>query len=182
MVNKGKMISRRQFLRADFSSRRSMLRPPWALAEAQFLSQCDGCARCAEACPTHVVSLVNRYPQIDFLSGECTFCKRCAETCPTGALQRPVAEHAPWTIAAQVSNDCLAHEGVMCLVCKEYCDARAISFPPKLGHTAIPVVDAGRCTGCGACVAPCPTRAISMYQAREQFMNQVNPIKEAVCT
>jgi len=176
------MVSRRQFLRADFSSRRSALRPPWSMAEEPFLQQCDGCARCAEACDTHVIVLTNGFPRIDFLNGECTFCKRCAEACPTGALQRPLGGQTPWTITAQINNDCLAHQGVVCLVCKEFCEARAISFPLKSGQTATPVMDAAQCTGCGACVAPCPTRAISMYQMQKEFVDQKNIAKEVVCT
>lgn len=139
-----------------------MLRPPWALAEAQFLSQCDGCARCVKACDTHVIVLTNGFPRIDFQTGECTFCKHCAETCPTGALQRPEADLAPWTLKAQLDDRCLALQGVVCRSCGEQCETDAIRFCFTKGGVGQPQVNAAACTGCGACFAVCPAQAIAL--------------------
>ena len=38
--------------------------------------------------------------------------------------------------------------------------ARAIRFPLVAGGVPRPEIDTGACTGCGACVAPCPVNAI----------------------
>jgi Ni,Fe-hydrogenase III small subunit/Pyruvate/2-oxoacid:ferredoxin oxidoreductase delta subunit len=47
-------------------------------------SKCpDGCARCAEACPTGAIDLRDG-PRIDL--GRCLFCTDCAKACPEGAL------------------------------------------------------------------------------------------------
>jgi Ni,Fe-hydrogenase III small subunit/ferredoxin len=47
-------------------------------------SKCpDGCARCAEACPTRAIDLRDR-PSIDL--GRCLFCTDCVNACPEGAL------------------------------------------------------------------------------------------------
>jgi Ni,Fe-hydrogenase III small subunit/Pyruvate/2-oxoacid:ferredoxin oxidoreductase delta subunit len=48
-------------------------------------SKClDGCARCAEACPTQAINLRGA-PRIDL--GRCIFCTDCVEACPEGALR-----------------------------------------------------------------------------------------------
>lgn len=154
--------SRRNFLRGRFSARRGPKRPPWALAEDAFLGACTRCGDCVRACPTHIV--IDRdagYPTIDFGGGECTFCGDCAGACATGALRR-AAGQPPWAIVASVGEDCLARQHVECRVCGDLCDARAIRFLPQLGGIAQPQIDAAACTGCGACVAPCPTRALGV--------------------
>jgi len=119
MTVKGQTISRRQFLRGDFRSRRPMLRPPWAMAEAQFLSRCDGCGNCREACMQHIIVLTDGgYPQIDFLNGECTLCGDCARACDEGALAwSPQA--TPWQVKAVVMSECLTRRGVVCRSCGE---------------------------------------------------------------
>lgn len=154
--------SRRNFLRGKFSTRKGSLRPPWALAEDDFLAACTRCGECVRACPTHIV--VDRdagYPAIDFGEGECTFCADCVTSCAPGALKRDPGQ-APWTIVAAINDDCLARQRVECRVCGELCAAGAIRFPPQAGGIALPLLDPARCTGCGACVAPCPTRAIAL--------------------
>jgi ferredoxin-type protein NapF len=59
----------------------------------------------------------------------------------------------------------LAERGVVCRVCEEQCDARAIRVRLAVGGGAAPVVAVASCTGCGACVAPCPARAIAVRPA-----------------
>ena len=44
----------------------------------------DGCARCAEACPTQAIDLRDG-PRIDL--GRCLFCTDCVDACPEGALE-----------------------------------------------------------------------------------------------
>jgi len=50
-------ISRRQFLRGDFSSRKTIVRPPWARAEPAFLAACTRCCDCVNVCPQHILLL-----------------------------------------------------------------------------------------------------------------------------
>ncbi len=49
-------------------------------------AKCDGCERCAEACPTSAISLdgAGGAPRIDL--GRCLFCTDCMEACPEGAI------------------------------------------------------------------------------------------------
>lgn len=153
--------SRRNFLRGNFSSTNSgVTRPPWALAEEAFLAVCSRCGDCARACPTRiVVQGAGGYPAIDFAKGECTFCGECASHCQPAALRRNEGA-APWSLRAEIGDGCLARQAVECRVCGEMCEPAAIRFQPRLGGAALPLLDGERCTGCGACVAPCPASAI----------------------
>lgn len=152
--------SRRNFLRGRVASHRAQPRPPWALAEASFAERCTRCGDCARACPTRIIRQGDGgYPTVDFAAGECTFCGECVSRCQPGALVR--AEGAPaWTLRAAIGDTCLARRLVECRVCGEMCDVAAIRFRPQPGGIAQPELDAAACTGCGACVAPCPTGAI----------------------
>lgn len=154
--------SRRNFLRGRFSVRKGPLRPPWALAEDDFLSACTRCGDCVRACPTRIVSDRDAgYPTIDFAEGECTFCGDCATACTAGALQRQ-AGRPPWLARAAINEDCLARRGVECRICGDLCAVGALRFPRQAGGFAVPEPDRAHCTGCGACVAPCPSRAIAV--------------------
>ena len=154
------MISRRQFLRGDISGRKPALRPPWALAGDAFLAACTRCGDCVPACPTRIVVIVGGYPTVDFSRGECTFCGACVDACKPGALCK--SEAPPWRIQAQIGSNCMAFKDVVCRTCGDACTPAAIRFRPRLGGAAVPEVDAGRCTGCGACLAPCPANAITL--------------------
>jgi ferredoxin-type protein NapF len=154
--------SRRNFLRGRFSPRAGPLRPPWALAEADFLNRCTRCGDCVRACPTKIIVDHDAgYPGIDFSVGECTFCGDCRTACQTGALQSSDGQ-VPWAARALINEGCLAHQRVECRVCGEQCAVAAIRFPPRAGGIALPVLDPARCTGCGACVSPCPVQAIAV--------------------
>lgn len=155
------MVNRRQFMRGDFKARRAPQRPPWALAEESFLDACSRCADCLPVCPTHIIVIVRGYPEVDFKRGECSFCGACAAACRDGALRRD-ASQAPWPIKARIAEICLAQKGVECRICGDPCPEAAIRFSPRLGGPPLPEVDTDACTGCGACVAPCPVTAISL--------------------
>ncbi len=101
------------------------------------------------------------YPEVSFRDGACTFCGLCEAACKPKALQRVEGE-APWHRVAVVASECLSHRGVECRLCGDACDESALKFPPRLGGVALPVVDPLRCTGCGACVAPCPVSAMAV--------------------
>ncbi|WP_157669827.1 ferredoxin-type protein NapF [Chitinibacter sp. GC72] len=138
-----------------------VFRPPWAIA--QFGEHCTRCNACVEACPTRmIVRGDGGFPELDFTRGECNFCGECRTACPTPALSAA----QPWqqAIVIEIANRCLAEQGVECRVCGESCDARAIRFILQPGKVAQPQLDPEACTGCGACIAPCPSQAIGMIQ------------------
>lgn len=161
-------VSRRGFLRGRIRAEAQVLRPPWAVEAALFEARCTRCADCLQACPTGiVVAGPGGFPTVDFGRGECTFCGDCVSACRTRALERGAGAGRPWLLRAAIGDDCLARRGVDCRVCGEVCQAGAIRFRPTVGGVAQPVFDADRCTGCGACHAPCPVGAIALTTETE---------------
>ena len=154
--------SRRHFLKGDFQQQLTPLRPPWALEEMQFTDNCSGCGRCISACPTGLlIAGAGKYPQVDFSRGECTFCQQCVASCDDQAFNDP-AQTVPWLLKAKLTPQCLANHGVVCSVCRDYCEYDAIRITYKTGGRVMPKVIANSCTACGACVSVCPTRALSV--------------------
>ncbi len=162
-------VSRRRFL-GGRGPGPTPFRPPWSAAEPLFLDRCTRCNDCLKACPTHLlVAGQGGYPEADFSDAHCTLCGDCARVCSTGAIGRDV-EQAPWSFGIAIGDGCLAAQNVECRVCGELCDAGAIRFRPRLGGVPLPEVDNTACTGCGACIAPCPVVAIQRVA--------VNPAQE----
>ncbi len=157
--------SRRRFLRATPRAS-APLRPPWALADdARFTAACTRCGDCVAACPERVLAAGDGgFPEIRFAERGCTLCGACADACTPQALRRTDGV-PPWTLVPRIGEGCLARRRIECRVCGEACDARALRFVPRLGGVAQPELVAERCTGCGACVAPCPASAITMARA-----------------
>lgn len=149
------------------------VRPPGALPEATFLTTCERCHACIEACPNRVLTpitgcgeAVDTTPQMAFVDGYCKRCRACADACSSGALRREVEGSAANPgIAEVIADHCLNQAGfAMCLSCQEHCPESAID----LRHLGLPTVEASRCTGCGACAFVCPTtpRAIQIIAAK----------------
>lgn len=156
-------LARRQFLRARKGP--VELRPPWLLDAASFTEGCTRCGACIESCPEHIIEAGDAgFPRIDFNRGECSFCGECTSDCEAHLfIPRSEQQLPAWRYRARVNaEDCLTTQGVHCRSCEDYCEPRAIRFPPRAGGTPQPLLDTESCTGCGACVAPCPTRAIAM--------------------
>jgi ferredoxin-type protein NapF len=154
-------ISRARLHRGRLKDRAPPLRPPWALAEAAFTAACERCDKCIEACPEKILTAgASGYPEMDFARGGCSFCAACVEACPGTALTKN--GHGPWSIVARFAPSCLSLQGIICRLCEESCETRAIRFTPLYGGLAMPQVEAAECSGCGACVSACPAQAIEM--------------------
>ncbi len=175
-------LSRRALFRGRFTSNPVQqvptVRMPWMVSSELFTDQCSRCAECIDACPEGIIEKGDGgFPSVNFNQGECTFCAECVEVC-----QEPVfrsTEESPWDWIAKISESnqssaghggmavsldgvCMAHQGVVCQSCKDVCDVRAIRMHYQTSAVATPVVDQEACTGCGACVSVCPTKAIDM--------------------
>ena len=152
-------LSRRRFFGSRLP-RVAPFRPPWSVPEAEFVDACSRCDDCVKACPTGLLKRGDGgFPVADFDSAGCSFCGDCAKSCRTGAIAGDTGQ-VPWQFTIRIAEGCLAHQRVECRVCGEMCDARAIRFPLVAGGVPRPEIDAGACSGCGACVAPCPVNAI----------------------
>lgn len=145
---------------------RTPVRPPWALLEPAFLDRCSRCDACVKTCESGIITRGDGgYPHINFTKGECTFCRACVDACEDGAL---ALSEKPWNLTARIAPGCLSADGVTCRVCGDRCDTRAISFQLAVGGVANPKIDPSACTGCGACVAPCPTGVITIEHVTEE--------------
>ena len=159
-----KTISRTQFLRGDYRGRNAIMRPPWSLAEDEFVEQCTRCGGCLKACPENIL-ITGRggFPQIDFAKGECTFCQKCQQVCAEPVFRS--TEQRAWFYQIEFTDRCLSKNGVVCVTCAEQCEAAAIHFVPRVGAAPEPQLDAAVCTACGACYQPCPVNAIQFQQS-----------------
>ena len=160
------MVNRRQFLRGDFRGKGSPVRPPWALEENRFLELCTVCNKCIDACEESIlIKAGGNYPAVDFKRGECTFCKSCVDSCQSGAL---AYSETAWELALDISDSCLAKSSVVCSVCGEQCETRAIRFKPAPGCVAQPEISQLLCSGCGACIQYCPSQSITLLNEQNR--------------
>lgn len=135
------------------------------------MALCTRCNACADDCPQGLLRAgAGGYPVIDFSRGGCSFCGECVDACAQGALTQRFqgVEQSPWRLAAQVGDQCLSLAGVLCRICAEHCEVRAIRFRPALGGRAQPMVDTQTCNGCGTCYAACPSHAIALVERAVQ--------------
>lgn len=152
-----------------------MLRPPGALAEADFQSACVRCGLCVEACPYDILTLGRLFQPIAtgtpyFLArtNPCEMCEDipCKVACPTGALAPTLdnIDDARMGLAVLIDQEnCLNFQGLRCDVCYRVCPVidKAITLEmqrnTRTGHHAmfIPTVHSDACTGCGKCEESC---------------------------
>lgn len=146
----------------------AVLRPPWAAVDAAFLQACERCDDCIQVCPERLIKRgESGFPEVDFSVAQCSFCGDCVAACETQALHRKDAQgtdRRPWSLWPQISADCLLHKQVACRTCGDFCAEDVIHFALVPGCGGIPQMqlNVASCTGCGACVAPCPAQAIAL--------------------
>ena len=149
--------------------------PPGAKGAWHLAKHCTACQLCVSECPngvlrpsTNLETLMQ--PEMSYEDGYCRpECTRCSEVCPAGAIHPiTVAEKSSTRIghAVWIKKNCLpVTDGVSCGNCARHCPSGAILMvhmdaeddeSPK-----IPVIDAERCIGCGACENLCPARPFS---------------------
>ncbi|MEJ2308401.1 MAG: ferredoxin-type protein NapG [Gammaproteobacteria bacterium] len=151
------------------------IRPPGALAEADFNATCIKCGRCVLDCPYDTLDLARAGDTLPigtpyFIPREtpCYMCPDipCVKACPTGALDPGLThiEDARMGLAVIDIEHCLSWQGLRCEICHRECPVKekAITVehnPRKLSKHAmfVPIVHSDACTGCGICEKACPT-------------------------
>lgn len=156
--------SRRQLFRGDIGVRNLPVRPPWSIAESAFTQACTRCNKCVDTCPEGILFAGSGgFPEVDFQRGECSFCTDCVAACESAAFSSP--NETPWKHKVEIGEGCITHKQVVCRSCGENCEPEAITFTLQAGRVATPQVDLDLCNGCGACIAVCPTKVVSVLAA-----------------
>jgi len=152
----------------------TLIRPPGALVEEEFLSRCVRCSECMKVCPTNGLqpTLLDAglegiwTPKLVPRIGYCEYnCILCSEVCTSGAIKPITLKEKKKTaigIAVIDKNICLPYaKNEECLVCEEMCPipTKAIKFKKvNVGKRfiRIPIVLEKECIGCGICEYKCP--------------------------
>ena len=149
--------------------------PPGAQSLRNMTAHCTACQLCVSVCPNGVLRPSTKLetlmqPEASYERGYCRpECTKCSEVCPAGAILKITTAdksaiqigHAVW-----IKENCVPlTDGVDCGNCARHCPAGAIlmvpSDPDMEDSPRIPVVNTGRCIGCGACENLCPARPFS---------------------
>jgi ferredoxin-type protein NapF len=146
------------------------LRPPGAVDELTFKGLCSRCGNCIRSCPHNIIRRdTGQHCIVGILTPVLTFdknycredCIRCTMVCPSGALEGVNLDNKPniQIGMAQVDmNLCLLGEDHECSACMRWCPYNAIHYVfSEAEYMLVPVIDAGKCNGCGACEVACPT-------------------------
>lgn len=167
----------------------SLIRPPGALPEQEFLDACIRCGECMKVCPTNALhpSLAEAgleglfVPRLVPRLGWCEKnCVLCTQVCPTGAIKKLTLAEKETTVlgtAYFLRDLCIPWaEHRDCLVCEEVCPTatKSIKFiektiPNKEGvmvRVKLPHVIEKLCIGCGICENKCPVPGNAAVRVR----------------
>lgn len=161
--------------------------PPGAWSARHFARHCTACQLCVSACPNNVLRPSTELARLmqPELSYERGYCRpeytRCSDVCPAGAIRPITIEdksstrigHAVW-----IRKNCIPlTDGVECGNCARHCPSGAILMVPSdngnPNSVRIPVVNAERCIGCGACENLCPAHPFSAIYVEGHTMHSI---------
>lgn len=148
------------------------IRPPFAIAEIEFVLACTRCDACIEACPHDVIfKLAASYgidvaatPALDLAHKGCHLCADwpCVSVCEPSALLLPEVDEEAETqsvppprlaMASIDTSQCLPYMGPECGACEGSCPVEGA----LIWSTYQPHIDSSLCVGCGLCREVCIT-------------------------
>ena len=151
-------------LNVSFPVDRTVLRPPGALPESEFLDTCYRCGNCVDVCPAQAIKPMTREdveragtPYIDPDLAACVLCDElaCMKACPSGALTLVTDRKDIAMGLARVDPYlCLRHVGEECTICIDKCPIGTDAIDLSDGMEI--QVNAHGCVGCGVCQFHCP--------------------------
>mgnify|MGYP000836780465 CR=1 FL=1 len=161
--------------------------PPGAWNARHFAQHCTACQLCVSACPNNVLRPSTELtklmqPEMSYERGYCRpECTTCSDVCPAGAIRPITVEEKSSTRignAVWIRKNCIPlTDGVECGNCARHCPSGAILMVPSdtddVNSVRIPVVNAERCIGCGACENLCPARPFSAIYVEGHTMHSV---------
>jgi MauM/NapG family ferredoxin protein len=159
--------------------RGSIIRPPGAGPEEEFLDRCIRCGECMKVCPANGLHPSGFEagaaglwaPLLRARLGYCEYhCTLCGQVCPTGAIPLLTMAEKEQTFLGLAFVDtgrCLPYAfATPCIVCEEHCPTspKAIRLVEAEGRAPDgtvrqlrrPTVDPKLCVGCGVCEFVCP--------------------------
>jgi formate hydrogenlyase subunit 6/NADH:ubiquinone oxidoreductase subunit I len=159
----------------------SVLRPPGSVDDWKLHQLCIRCGNCARACPAGIIrpdwlpeTVAGWLTPVVRIEGDyCReHCGACMQVCPSGAIPRrpPAAKTEAPIGRARVDIDrCLLALDRECpAMCLTACPYDAIRMHEWTWEDdrRFPVIEAGKCPGCGACVIACrPMEAITVLRS-----------------
>jgi len=147
----------------------TIIRPPLALLEDDFVKACINCHRCGEVCSTNCIKFVDKLEDINMYDTPyirprekgCILCMKCTNVCPSGAL-RPIKndqdgdvilDNVKMGTARVDKNICNSYNKYTCGVCVRACPFSGKALKAEVWEK--PVVDENLCVGCGLCEQAC---------------------------
>ncbi len=155
----------------EVNSKKGPIRPPGAVEESKFLSLCNLCGKCWEACTYGAIKQAGKghrppgFPVIIPNEGPCYLCDPpvCSQVCDEGALL-PIEKEEIWLGTATVKRSaCLAYSKTIpdCDYCYDRCPLKDKAIVYENG----PVIKEAHCAGCGVCEYYCIStpKAVEIY-------------------
>lgn len=150
-LNKRRLFGRPQ---VQFEPKPAAPRPPYAIAEAMFQRECDGCGKCVAVCEPNIIMIKDDLASIEVDYSSCLVCGTCQSACPSMALSNTKLQTG---LIATVSNSC---ENIYsyCSNCEDSCSHGALEWQ----EDKAPQLTQESCIGCGQCLDSCYTSVISL--------------------